>query len=392
MASFQFTQDSLENGDFFTIPVTNYTTPQLSAILFPAGESFQEGYRMTLEPGEATMLAAKTPVDANGKPVVITLEYSALDADRMGPQIAVVGLNAPDGHPDGQIGYFYLDKTRNHQSIERLHFVYQPPSGTFLPAVQASLNPNAEQKTSVALYSLSVYPFGAADAHETNFFDFQQKIDPLIVNVNNDAGTVEQDLQAQNMKLTAPGQGAAANFQLTPSGPYDDNTLMVASLDASRQSGADGMTAFVMEHAGQNLGLFVFNRDLPASPESVNLLAGGNFLKYRSPTYLYIQNGGGENETMTSIDNVKIAAYSFESITGFEPAAPTDRLPESLSVAMVLPKTLYGGSHNSFSVTAVDAESRKPVYFPFEVFLTQGEEQITLAKGATNQKGLATQS
>ncbi|MBN2329441.1 MAG: alpha-2-macroglobulin [Candidatus Omnitrophica bacterium] len=391
LASFPFTQNSLENGDFYTIPVTNYSTPPLSAILFPAGESFQEGYRMTLEPGEAAMLAAKTPVDANGKPVVITLEYSALDADRLGPQIAVVGLNAPDGHPDGQIGYFYLNKTRRSQTVERLHLVYQPPSGTFLPAVQASLDPDAEQETSIALYSLSVYPFEAADAEETNFYDFREAIDPLVVNVNNDAGTVQQDLQAQSMTLSAPGQGAAANFQLTPTGPIND-TLMVASLDASKQSGADGMTAFVMEHAGQNLGLFVFNRDLPRSPEPVNLLAGGNFLTYRSLTYLYIQNGGGETETMTSIDNVRITSYPYDSITGLEKAAPTDRLPESLSVAMVMPTTLYGGSQNSLSVTAVDSESKKPVYFPFEVTLTQGGEQVSLAKGATNQQGLSTQT
>lgn len=391
LVSYQFTSQSLENGDFYSIPVSDYKTPELSAILFPAGDTFQEGYRITLQPGQATLLAAKKPVDTNGKPVVITLEYTVFNTDHFPPQIAVVGLNAPDGQIDGQLGYYYWAKSYYPSQIERLHLLYQPPSGTFLPAAQVTLNAESEKETTIALYSLSVYAFEPANPQETNHFTFQEKIDPLTTNVNQDTGKVEQDLQAGTMNLTTSGNGEAANFQLRPSGPVE-STITAASIEVSRLSGNDGMTALVMEHGGQNTGLFLLNSTIPASPEKATFLAGGNYKIYRSPTYLYVQNGGGQTASQVAVDSVKITSYAMSSIAGLVKPASLEKLPESLSVAMVMPKTLFGGSQNSFSITALDSNSHKPVFLPYEVKLTNQDQSVFLGSGSTNNQGFSSQT
>lgn len=391
LAVYQFSQKSLENGDFFSVPVSGYKTPELSAILFPAGESFQEGYRMDLQPGQAVMLAPTSTFETKGKPVAITLEYSILDAEGSIPQVAVVGLNAQSGKPDGQLGYYYSNKSQTSSQVARLHLVYAPPSGTLMPAVQISLDAGAEKVCSLALYSLAIYAFDPANPQETNNYTFQEKIDPLTTNVNQDTGTIEQDLQAGTMNMTAPGNGAAANFQLRPSGPMED-TLTVVSLDLSRLSGKDGMSAFVMEHAGQNLGLFINNSDIPANPEKANYLAGGNYKIYRSPTYLYIQNGGGQEASQIAADNVKVTTYSNSSISGIGEPASLENIPESLSVAMIIPKILYGGSQNSFSITALDSNTHKPVYLPYALNLTNQTQTIALANGRTNAQGFSSQT
>ena len=387
-----FSKAAYENEAFFSIPVTGYNSPESSAGVFTVGDSYEEGYRIGLNPGEAILLASKNPVQVHNDPVVITLEYSLLNSSTQQPQVAVVGLNAPNGEPDGQLGYFYSTKANTDASKNRLHLVYSPPSGSFMPAVQVSLDQAAESSCTIAVYSLTVYPFDPQNTQETTSFDFATPIDPLVSNVNGDTGSALQDSDNEALILSTTGNGAAANIQLTAANGDQEEKLVTVSFDVTRNSGQDGYTTAVLVHATQTIGLFVKNSALPENQKAANLLIGASLTKYRSPTYLYLQNGGGQESSATTIDNVKVNAYSMDSIQGLPIIETSDLLPRNLAAAVVMPKTLFSGSKGSFSITALNSDNQSPVILPFSVSLINEDQQIPLAKGTTNSRGFASKT
>ncbi len=387
-----FSKAAFDHEAFFSIPVTGYESPDSSAGVFTTGDSYEEGYRIDLNPGEAILLASKNPVQTKGNPIVISLDYSILDSTTDQPQVAVVGLNAPGGAPDGQLGYFYSSKAQTEASKNLLHLVYTPPSGSFLPAVQVSLDKEAEASCTIAVYSLAVYPFVPQNLQETTSYDFAHPIDPLVSNVNGDAGIVLQDSDKEALVLSTAGNGEAANIQLDATNGDLTEKIVTVSFDVARNAGQDGYTAAVLIHAMQTMGLFVKNSALPEEQQAANLLMGANLTKYRSPTYLYLQNGGGQTGSETIIDNVKVYSYSMDSIQGLPIVETSDLLPRTLAAAVVMPKTLFSGSKSSISITSLNSDNQSPVILPFSVSLKNDGQEIQLAKGSTNSRGFASKT
>ena len=83
-----FTQKALDRGEFWFFPVTGYSSPDGETGLFLTEQTMQEGYQLALQPGEASLIVAKTPA-ALPQPAVITLEYAVLQGQ------ATVAVAAP---------------------------------------------------------------------------------------------------------------------------------------------------------------------------------------------------------------------------------------------------------------------------------------------------------
>ena len=404
-----FTPSSLENGDIMVTPVNEFSFPGGEFGTFPMGQSFSQGYRVDLEPGEGVFVVETQPFITEDQPVVITLEYTLLTevSSRTGPpQVAVVALNAPNSVPDGQLGYTYEMKSGldNPLDISRLNVVYSPPSGQLLPSAQVTLSPDSSRPCSVALLSLSVYSFNPTDetvltAHLDEPFD-EDPGDSLRVNVNNNQGQVLYEAEAGYLVLSAPGNGAAANIEAkvqlsSQSYNLDSSHTKYLSMDASRLSGEDGTTAVIANFLSQSTGLFIDNRNIPMYPESTRLFIGGGlFLSTTKqilgldPLLVYAQNGGGQEASEIAIDNLRVETYTPDAILGMKDLPPAG-VPESLAAAVVMPQKLFSGSESSFSITSFDLNGRQPVSIPFSVSLVSGEETVTLEEGVTDTKGFS---
>ncbi|MEW6238216.1 MAG: alpha-2-macroglobulin family protein [Candidatus Omnitrophota bacterium] len=391
IASFLFASGSVESGHFSLTPVAGYQSPSMSGGTFPAGGAIRDGYRVTLLPGQAALLSAKIPVTAAG-PVVITLEYGVASG---APQIAVAALNAENGEADGQLAYTQFTHPAEYAStaVQRLHVIYSPPSGAFLPAVQPSLFPSASQSAEIILYSLSVYSLDLKEALLLTTIPngtFDSPSNQLIENINLDKGDVLQDGGNGRLILKTIGGGEAANaaVQTLNAAGLDQETLLLAKADVSRLSGNDGMTALVLTDGAWTTALFVKNENIPLAPASIKLMAAGLYTPHEAPIYAVIQNGGGQNPSELAVDNLILQAETLNSIVGLPELTP-DSAPKSLSAALVMPKELYTGGKGSFSLTTVESGEQKPVDMPFDVFLVKDREQILLDQGRTGAKGFA---
>ncbi|HPO99485.1 MAG TPA: alpha-2-macroglobulin family protein [bacterium] len=392
LATYPFNQEALQNEGFISIPVMNYTAPAAESGLFLTNNAFSEGYRVEVKPGEATLLAVKDPVAAGVEPQVITLEYGILSGR---VQLAVVGLNAPDGVPDHQLGYTLMtvEADPGLPPVRQLHLIYAAPSGQYLPAVQVSLDAGAAEPGVVVLYGFSLYPYVPADMRPLVSVPdgtFNAPDPRLLTNVNGDQGTVGYDVEKGIVKLAVPGQGAAANAGLRIQLPdtIQGETLLVASMEAGRISGGEGTTALVLSTGPWNAGVFVHNETLPVYPDTKTVWIGGYFPMQGETLYLFAQNGGGAVASELAVDTLWATAYSLQSIQGLEPV-DTIEIPKSLAAAMILPKDLFSGSQGSFSLTAMDLESHNPVCLPYTVTLRSADQKITLARGVTNTKGFS---
>ncbi|MFB3786840.1 MAG: alpha-2-macroglobulin family protein [bacterium] len=395
LATYPFTQKALQNQEFISIPVTNYTAPAAESGLFLTNNAFGEGYRVEVKPGEATLLAVKNPVAAGVEPQVITLEYGILSGSA---QLAVVGLNAPDGVPDNQLGYTLMTVAADPQlpPVRQLHLIYSAPSGQYLPAVQVSLDAGASEPGVIVLYGFSLYPYVPADMQPLVSVPdgtFNAPDPRLLTNVNGDQGTVGYDAEKGLLKLAAPGQGTAANagVQIQLPDSLQDESLLVASTQAGRISGEAGTTALVLSTGRWNAGVFVHNNTLPAYPGTKSIWIGGYFPMQGETLYLFAQNGGGAAASELAVDTLWATAYSLNSIQGLDAAVPVE-IPITLAAAMILPKELFNGSQSSFSLTTMDLDSHTPVSLPYTVRLSSPDQEITLAQGVTDTKGFSTKT
>lgn len=392
IASYRFTQKAIDRGDFISSPVWDFLNPSTDYGLYQRADTFQEGYQISLDPGEGVLLIAKQPFSTNQQTVVLTLEYSAL---RGGAQVAVIGLNSPNEYPDGQIGYLYETSPANDSTLRRLHLVYNPPAGQMMPGAQVWLSQDATGSSDIVLYSLNIYVFEAVGTQDLVTVPNGQFDDPnqeLTVNINNDQGVVERDVSTSSLKLKTAGNGEAANvFVQSEAGNASvAETLFFAGMDVRVTSAGQGITALVMKNGSTYAGIFVNNTSLP-SDQYTSVHIGAAIDPKESMFYVIGQNGGSTDPSEIQIDNLRLQTISVDSVMGLEPVN-TEAVPKTLAASMMVPEKLSPGSQGSFSITTLDLESHQPVSIPYQVSLANESGEIVLGSGFTSAKGFSTQT
>ena len=386
-----FNQKTFDNGNLISTPVKGYDAPKGEAGLFPAGNEQREGYRVTLQPGQAVLIVDKQLRSSSNPQWVVALDYSITG----GAQTAAVGLNAPKGTPDGQLGYTVVPSETEDTSgsVHTLYTVYTPPSNELLGAVQVALPKEAKKEATVTLYSISYYSFQPTEPSILKTDPpgtFAAVSDHLLINVNGDRGEAAQDAQAQRLVLSVGGNGEAANagVQVMKGSLLEKETLLLANVDVSKLSGADGMAALVLTDGAWHSGVFVSSSGLATSPQATTITAGGTYRPSEKPLWVIAQNGGGAQASKLAVNNLTAQVFTFDSIAGWVQPS-TGEIAYATAVALILPKALYSGSQGSFSLTVRDANTHTPLSIPFDVRLTHDGQEISLGQGVTDQYGFA---
>ncbi len=389
---FPLNQATMDNNSFIKTSVNGYSLPHVETGLFPASEGLQEGYWVSLKPGDATLLMGQKAVETQG-PVVLTVEYSVVEGN---PQLAVVALNAPDAETDGQLAYTQstVSNKVGDFKTQRMHIVYDPPAGQFLPAVQPSLYEDADSDATVVIYSLSVYPFDPKDSSKVTTVPdgrFDTAGAEYFENINSDQGEVVHEPDNETVALNTGGGKQAANLGVRSTNGTAEDQLLSVSIQASRLGGNDGQTALVLSDGICTSALFVNNNQIALSPDVSNLMVAGSGFSSQNPVYAIVQNGGGENPSSLRFDNLSVNTLSEKSILGL-PEEVESTLPESVAATLMLPKALYSGSKGSFSLTTMDSKSKKPVSLQFEMKLSNGDQQHIIGNSQTNNRGFSNRS
>ena len=389
--SISFTKDMVKQGGFVFLPVAGYQLTEGETGSFVTADAAQEGYKITVKPGEAVLIAAKRPVSLKANSFVLSLEYGILDGSA---QVAVAALNAPKGVPDGQAGYTQKTAGQSNYPVQRLQVVYSSPDKEILAGAQVSLSSTAEKPAVIVLYSLSIYPFSpeypvSIETEPPGTFD--QPVAGYTTNVNNDKGAVRVDSDGTAF-LTSGGGKNAANIgvKAAVSTEKSEDVLLFSRLDARKDAGIGGQTALVITDGNWTTGVFVNNENL-YSTLFEKIIAGGNYTPSDKPVYVFAQNGGGVDSSSIRIDNLILQKLPFSSISGLPEDVPF-RPQESLAAALMMPKELYGQSLGSFSLTTINNNTHTPVSMPFQVFLTQKDQRVLLGGGITNQNGFLANS
>ncbi len=395
LAVYDFTKEALTQEDYVIHPVEGYEAVNLESAMFPLGEQGTEGYWVELQPGEASLLTLDQSISHN-RPIVLTLEYSVLEGH---PHVAVVGFNEGNSGVDGQLGYTQVQEASGEEpyAVQRIHVVYDPPSGTTLPAFQSSLSPEAEQGAKVVFYRMMVNTFEEKADQTlpiTPRGTFDQNMERLIKNVNQDQGEVIVDEDNQRVLLQTAGEKEAANagVRIDTSG-ITGGSLFEAQVEVRRLEGEDGKTALVLTDSSNRwtTALFVENASLPDEQGVSQLKISGFAPRLFSALHAFVQNGGGQNPASTAVDNLEVKTLSMESILGL-PQPPELEAPLGLAAAMMIPEEFFQGSHGSFSLSTLSTETKKPLSVPYEFVVKNGLSERILHQGYTDSKGFASAS
>ena len=386
-----FTKDTVKQGGFAFLPVNGYQLTQGETGSFVTAEDTQEGYRVTVKPGEAALIVAKRTIPLKSNAVVLSLEYGVLDGSA---QVAVAAVNAPKGIPDNQIGYTQKTVGTSIYPVQRMQTIYSSPDKEILAAAQVSLSPNAEKPAVIVLYSLSAYSYTPEKSETVQTQPpgtFDQSLSTYFTNINTDKGFVSLETDGTAI-LVSGGEKKAANIGVKASFPADKtgDILLVSAVDVHKNAGTNGQTALVITDSNWTACVFVNNTKLN-SPQYDKILVGGSYTPSDKPVYTFVQNGGGEDSSTIKADNLVLQKMPVESVQGLPEPIPF-RPQENLAAAVVLPKELYGKSLGSFSLTTINTDTRTPISMPYQVYLTQKDSRVLLGNGVTNSNGFSTNS
>lgn len=389
--------EALQTGAFSFSPIPGYALALGEAGRFAVGGGFQEGYRLSLSPGEGAFLTGGEPIEVDA-PIALVLDYAILGGD---PNLAVVGMNTNGADPDGQFGFTQRIRhsEANPIAARRLITIFQPPSGALFPAAQVVNSTERHDNAEVVLLSLSVYAYddeaGVRLSTEPEGV-FETAPVNLRTNINLDEGSVEYDPESRSVRLLA-GLDQAANFALAVE-DFDfssEETLLIAEVDAYDETDGDSANGRLSE---RSFALIFFSEDWASGlfthqPNTLgNTLAGGNYIPDGKPLDIITQSAGGAEDPTPFpvwVGGLTVKTVAFTAARDLPEAASGDIEPKDVAAALFLPKKLFAGGQSSYSLMTVKTQDQQPISLPYQVLLTRGEEERVLGWGVTDAKGTA---